>query len=362
MSEFFTGVLNMTFTASIVIGLIIVIRFILNKKLPKSFSYALWIVVLVRLLVPVTVSSGLSLFNFLPSPVSAPVVQKSQNIETVKQISHNAVTMQKPSVDTGSRVVDEATGGALPAAVPKAPVDPRQVIILISALIWALGAVSLFTYGFITYIKIAKRLNEAVLYKGDAVIAEAKAVLRIKREIKVFTSDRINTPVVYGMFKPSIILPLSITQDLKDKALQFISSHELVHIKRFDYIIKPLAFLALCIHWFNPMVWLSFFLAQKDMEMSCDERVVAAWEEDIRSEYATLLINLAAKPRYLLEGGLLAFGESDIKSRIEGIDGYKRPAFRLLAVSVVTLGNHQKNRSKNFQNMALGPSPAYAVF
>jgi beta-lactamase regulating signal transducer with metallopeptidase domain len=260
----FTAVLNMSLTATIAATLIIIIRLIFNKKLPKSFSYALWAVVLVRLLIPFSISSVVSIFNVLPSPAPAPVMttvkvpaihNNAQKIGTLKYVSDNIVLVNKPSVETGGEVidVDKTVGGSLPAVTTATPLNPMQLIMVIISLIWALGAAGLLIYCLFAYITTAKKLQEAVLYKESISETAAGVKLNIKKDVRIFTSDRIDTPVVYGLLKPRIILPLLFTQNADDKALQFIYSHELSHIKRFDYIIKPISVLALCIHWFNPM-------------------------------------------------------------------------------------------------------------
>ncbi|MDD2401599.1 MAG: M56 family metallopeptidase [Clostridia bacterium] len=246
--------------------------------------------------------------------------------------------MKELPADKNNKITsNETLDISLPETAPYTSVNPMQVILFLLSLVWVTGVLSLFLYGILTYIRTAKRLKEAILYKDDFLVAKAKVMLKMNRKIQIFTSDRITTPVVYGLINPHIIIPLSLAENSDEKVLQLIYSHELIHIKRFDYIIKPLSFLALCIHWFNPIIWLGFFLSQKDMEMSCDEMVMKRYKEDVRSEYANLLIGLTAKNQHLLEGGLLAFGESNIKSRIKEIGNYKKPRFWIAITSLIIL-------------------------
>src|SRR3712207_5765212 len=136
---------------------------------------------------------------------------------------------------------------------------------------------------------------------------------------------------------PRIVLPLSLVESEDKLAIKYIITHELVHIRRFDNIIKILAVFALCMHWFNPLMWISFILCQKDMEMSCDEKVMEIFDEDIRRDYATLLINLSVKQNMLINSGILAFGESNIKSRVKSIMKYKKSTKRVIVIAGIVI-------------------------
>lgn len=141
---------------------------------------------------------------------------------------------------------------------------------------------------------------------------------------------------VLGLIRPKIYLP----QGLSESEKIYILKHERTHIKRRDHVIKPLAFLVLCIHWFNPLVWLSFILMSRDMEMSCDENVLKELGNEIKREYSTSLLSMAIGRR-LVSGSPLAFGESNVKKRIKNVLNYKRPSFLIIAVAatiVVAVG------------------------
>ena len=159
----------------------------------------------------------------------------------------------------------------------------------------------------------------------------------LKRNIEMYASDKISTPIVFGLIRPKIILPVNTAENSNESELRYIVTHELVHIKRFDNIIKILWVISLSIYWFNPIIWLGFIISQKDMEMSCDEKVLTLNNGDIRSEYASSLINLAAKQNILFNGGILAFGESNIKERIKRIMKFRKPRFTIVIITVVLL-------------------------
>ena len=253
--------------------------------------------------------------------------------------------------------------GILPEAAEATSPELMQTIIFIAAWVWAIGVIMLVAYNSSKYIRVSRRLGEAVLFKGQDLVHCCSCNLGLNRNVQIFTSDVISTPIVCGLFKQRIILPAGIVRDLSNLELKYIITHELVHIKRYDYIIKPLAFLTLCVHWFNPLMWLCFRYMQKDMEMSCDEKVLSVDNNDIRSEYAKSLVNIAIKGNRHLDAGLLAFGENSINSRIKGIMKFKKAqhwpgiiaVVLIMVFSLVLLTNGQHSVKSN--NEAGGNSP-----
>lgn len=331
----FTAVLNMSITASVAAVLIIFIRWIFGNRLPKIFNYVLWAIVLVRLLIPFSLPSMFSIFNAIPVPETI-MSQSQQYNGTSNNIPYST---DYGSIPQGSTVSDSLNSikDSFPAATPETSVDPMQVIIFVISWIWLVGAVGLLSFSIFAYFRTSFRLKEAVLYNQKDLIFQCGRKLKLNRNVQVYTSDRVHTPVVCGLIKARIILPMDLTKGCSELELKHIITHELVHIKRFDYILKPLSVVALWVHWFNPIIWIGFILSQKDMEMACDEKVVSVFDNDIRSEYAASLIKLAAKQNVLLNGGLLAFGESNIKSRIKGIMSFRKPRFCLGAAAIVIL-------------------------
>lgn len=300
MSSMFLKVASMSLTASYVALAVIIARFFL-KKAPKIFSYVLWAVVLFRLLCPFTLESSLSL---IPS-----------NAGTIPE---NIVYTENPSIDTDVIATDNSfntvvSNSILPAN-PAYSLSPMGVIVEISTLIWIAGVMILLIYGLVSYIKLKNKLSVATLVNDN-----------------IYETDQIHTPFVMGMIKPKIYIPVNIPNE----EFKYILKHEQTHIKRYDYLIKYISFLALTIHWFNPLMWLSYFLMSKDMEMSCDESVMKNFDEDIRGKYSNSLLSLSVKQSGLLVP--LSFGESNVKSRIKNILNYKKTQFWILAVVVVAV-------------------------
>ncbi|MCM1049878.1 MAG: M56 family metallopeptidase [Clostridiales bacterium] len=304
MEQVFIDILNMSLTAGIAVLAVLVIRLLL-KKAPKIFSYALWAVVLFRLLCPFSFSSAVSLLGAL----SAPDAQQGK----IEYIPENIGYMEQPMVNLPIPAVENAINESMPAANTAASVNPMQIVIWIGAYIWLFGAGAVAVYGIIKYIKLRRRLKTAVCESGN-----------------IFVSPDIETPFVCGIVVPKIYLPST----LGDEEKRYILLHEQIHIKRGDHIFRLAGFVALCLHWFNPLVWLAFFISGRDMEMSCDEAVIRKIGNGVKKEYSASLLSLASGRKIVL-GIPLAFGEGDTKSRIKNILKFKKPA--KIATAVIAI-------------------------
>jgi len=297
LDNIFLQVLNMSFTASIVILFVIVLRQLL-KSVPKIFSYALWSVVLFRLVCPFSFES---IFSILPTK-AAP-------------ISRDIVYMAAPQIDTGIPAINYVVNSSLPAAAPYASVNPLQVWVFVGSAIWLIGIAVLLIYSVVSLLKLRNKLRNAVHEADNIYIAEG-----------------LETPFVLGIIKPQIYLPMTLSAEEK----KYILLHEQIHIKRFDHIVKLISFFVVCVHWFNPFVWLAFVLSNKDMEMSCDEAVIKKMGSDIKRDYSSSLLALATGKRIV--GGIpLAFGEGDTRGRIKNVLNYKKPTFWLIIVTMIAI-------------------------
>ena len=297
MSELFLTALNMSLTASYVIIFVIIIRLLL-KKAPKVISYALWGVVAFRLLIPFSFES---MFSLMP-----------RNANTVP-IPHDIIYQQSPQVNSGIVVVDSFVNNSLPAPTIGDSVNPLQIYVEIGAYIWIIGIVTLLVYSFVSILALKRQLKNARLIEKN-----------------IFEAKNLKTPFVLGFTKPKIYLPVGL--DAAERS--YILLHEHTHIYRKDHIIKVLAFFTLSIHWFNPLVWIAFMLMSKDMELSCDERVLKETDEEIKKPYANSLLSLATG-RQILNGSPLAFGEGNVRGRIKNVLNYKRPRFWVTVLSIV---------------------------
>ena len=296
---FIPRLLNMSLTASVVILFVLVARLIL-KRTPKVFSYALWAIVLLRLLVPVTVSS----------PVSIMPASQTVTSETVNTVLPDFVFETPWDAQENKLSIQQAAGEGNPVTVTVyTSLEPVQYL----GLAWIAGMAVMMLYSFFSYRKIRKSIRIALPLRDNIYIA-----------------DDIKSPFVIGLLKPKIYLPATLTEEEQS----YIILHEQHHIRRGDHIFKALAFIALCLHWFNPLVWVAFILAGKDMEMSCDEAVIRKVGSHVRADYSASLLTLATGRR-IIAGTPLAFGEGDTKGRIHNLAKWKKPARWIVILSVV---------------------------
>ena len=315
MHRLFPIVCNMSLTASVVILAILAVRLLLRRA-PKVFSYALWAVVLFRLLCPVSVTSAVSLLGAL----GAPAQERSAVTSVVEYVPADIVRNMAPAVtplpqepfpaEPGENIVSTAPSVTQPDA---APVSPLSGPVAVLTLTWLTGMALLLLYSVISLLRLRRRLVGAV-----------------RLEDNIYLADYIPSPFVMGLFRPKIYLPSTLTETERG----YILRHEQYHLRRRDHVVKLLSFLALCVHWFNPLVWAAFILAGKDMEMSCDEAVVRELGEDIRADYSASLLSLATGRR-IVAGMPLAFGEGDTGGRIRNLLNWKRPQPWIIAVCAV---------------------------
>lgn len=285
MDKLFSAVLNMSVTGCLVILPVLLVRLLL-KRFPKIFSYALWSVVLFRLLCPLSFSAPVSFLNVLKpeTRVAAP--------------GTTVISFLPGDVPAFSEDPSDWEVPARPSQENK-PVDRASLV----PALWLSGVAVLGLSGLGQYLRLRKKLVEAVpLERG------------------LYWADQIDTPFVLGVFRPRIYLPSHIPAG----ELPYILAHERHHIRRGDHIWKLLAYCALCIHWFEPLVWVAFVLAGKDMEMSCDEAVIRQLGPQIRGDYSASLLRLATSKKRIAVTPL-AFGQGDTKGRVLNMAKWKKP-------------------------------------
>ncbi|MCQ5130218.1 DUF4825 domain-containing protein [Butyricicoccus faecihominis] len=294
----FLSVLNMSITASLVILAVLLVRLLL-KKTPKTFSYALWIVVLFRLICPFSFESAIGLLPINKTPIPQDIMYSTE-----------------PQIDTGINIVDSIVNPILPVANNMGEsINPLQVWVLVGSTIWVFGMLIMLIYSIIQFVRLKRKLVGATPLRGN-----------------IYLADHISSPFVMGFIKPNIYLPSSMAKTEQ----AFIIAHENYHIKRFDHIARILGFIALTIHWLNPLVWLAFVLSGKDMEMSCDEAVMREMDTDIRAEYSKSLLRFATG-RKIIAATPLAFGEGDTKERVKNVMQYKKPILWVSIIAVIAV-------------------------
>lgn len=303
-SACFPKLLNMSLTASVVIVFVLLLRFLL-KKAPKIISYALWGLVLFRLLCPISLESGLSLFGL----VHAPVTPSGTLTSSIEYIPSDLVQTESPSAVLPAPGMEETA----PQGVEQPAAHAAETPVVLAADIWVAGVLGMGLYGVISYLRLRRKLVTASPLREN-----------------IYLADGISSPFVLGLLHPKIYLPSS----LGEQELPYIVLHEQHHIRRLDHLVKVLAFVALSLHWFNPLVWLAFVLAARDMEMSCDEAVIRKMGDGIRADYTASLLSLATG-KHIITGIPLAFGQGDTKGRIRNLANRKKPAFWVVLAGAV---------------------------
>ena len=311
---------NMSFAAGCTVLLILVLR-ILIKRLPKAYSYGLWMAALFRFLCPVDIVSPYTLFPVNPEPVRQEIVYQ-----------------EKPGIETGVVWIDQAVNHAmeesLAAKTPENSINPIQTWLAVAFAVWVAGMSGFVGYHLLLLWKLQKKLATAVRADGweeNGVMANQgrgasqrrgrgrgtwrQGGFGRKKKVMVKESDQIDGAFVLGFFHPVIYLP----SGLEEGARLYVLRHEQAHIRRNDYVVKMLGFLAVAVHWFNPLSWVAFRLLCADMEMSCDESVLKNLSLDGRKAYSRVLLAQAETQSGLLP---LAFGKKYTYQRIRNILSY----------------------------------------
>lgn len=316
MDILFTDLLNMSISASVIAIVIIILRLAL-KKSPRIFSYALWVFVLIRLLLPVSFESSFSIFNNLNSMtnhVGAPQFVNyptNRNIPLESTISgENSLSNSKNENIVDNKNFENNEQNPKPVELNKKEFNWKILI----PVFWMIGSLVYYIVLVLQDIKLRNKLKFAIHLGGN-----------------VYECDEIDIPFLYGIVKPKIYVP----PNLDETQLINIVTHESIHMKRYDYIVKFISTLVLGIHWFNPILWLSYYYMCEDMEMSCDEAALRILGMKRKKSYGKTLIDLSAKPFTTT----LAFSENKTESRIKNLLNYKKPKvwFTILAFLIIFL-------------------------
>ena len=297
MSELFLKIVNMSISASWVVIAVLTLRFCL-KKAPKWVNVLLWGIVAVRMVFPFSIESVLSL------------------IPSAETISPTIMMEQTPSVQTGvpalNHVINPVISGSFTPA-PGASANPLQIWIPVLAGIWLFGIAALFLYSAVSYWRLRRKVCEAVILRGN-----------------IYQSEKVCSPFVLGIIRPKIYLPYH----MDSREMDHVIAHEQTHIRRKDHWWKPLGFLLLTTHWFNPLMWLSYILLCRDIELACDEKVIRKMSNEQRADYTQALVACSVDRR-LITACPLAFGEIGVKERVKSVMNYKKPAFWIVLASVI---------------------------
>ena len=325
MANFFLEIVNMSITASYLIAAVIVLRLILAKA-PKWIRGILWGMVGIRLVVPFSFES---MFSLMPS-ISLFTTDDMQNASTGTDVGVPPVMWElSTSVGAASQSTD-AVGTLVPVeeTVQTASVSWTDIL----AIVWLVGMIVMLAYCIISYLRLKRRMADAVIYSGDLCADGRKEDASEKRDKRyaIYQSEKVASPFVLGFLKPRIYVPFHM--DVKD--MECVIAHEKAHIARKDHWIKPIAFLLLSFYWFNPLVWIAYILLCRDIELACDEKVIKEMGTEHKKTYSEALLKCSA-PGRMISACPLAFGEVGVKKRIVNVLNYKKPAFWIILVSLI---------------------------
>ena len=297
MAAVFLKLLNLSISASWLVLAVLVLRLV-SKRSPKWMNVLLWGIVALRLVLPFSVESALSL---IPSAetVSPAVVQFDP----------------APTITSGVSIIDNAVNPSLSehfAAVPTMSVNPLYVWTEIAGWVWLIGLGAMLLYALVSYLRLRRRVSVSLPVQDH-----------------IYLCDAISSPFILGVVKPHIYLPSGLDEVQRQNVL----SHEQAHLARRDHWWKPLGFALLAVYWFNPVLWLAYTLLCRDIELACDERVIRTMDESAVKTYSTVLL-ACSMPRKAVITCPLAFGEVGVKERVKNALHYKKPAFWVVAASV----------------------------
>lgn len=297
MNEFFLKIINMSISASWLIFAVLILRLAL-KKAPKWVNVLLWGIVAIRLICPFSFESALSL---IPSAETFPK----------KIISGPSFDVQSGITPVDNRINDYLGDRYFEGVT--VPANNGNTIMTILTIVWTIGILLLVAYTVISYWRLHREIDTAVRYKDN-----------------IFQSENVSSPFVLGLIKPRIYLPFK----LDGQDMEHVVAHEQAHIRRKDHWWKPLGFLLLTIHWFNPLMWLAYVLLCRDIELACDEKVIKGLSNEQRADYTQALVACSVNRR-MIAACPLAFGEVGVKERVKSVMNYKKPAFWVIIIAVI---------------------------
>ena len=297
MAAVFLKLLNLSISASWLVLAVLVLRLV-SKRSPKWMNVLLWGIVALRLMLPFSIESALSL------------------IPSAETVSPAAVQFDPaPTITSGVSVIDNAVNPALSehfAAAPLASVNPLYVWTYLAGWVWLIGLGAMLLYALVSYLRLRRRVSVSLCVREN-----------------IYLCDAISSPFILGVVKPRIYLPSGLDEVQRQNVL----SHERAHLARRDHWWKPLGFALLAVYWFNPVLWLAYTLLCRDIELACDERVIRTMDESAVKTYSTVLL-VCSMPRKAVITCPLAFGEVGVKERVRNALHYKKPAFWVVAASV----------------------------
>ena len=314
MTGLFMKLLNASLSAGILVLAVLVLRLVL-KKAPKWITCCLWVLVAIRLVCPISLESS---FSLIPSSIgsgSALAELTDQYVGEVHIYGEDTSEYQT-AVEAGQEPIYAGRGtyyvvtGSDPASAP-ATVETEILPVLCG--VWLLGVAAMLVYALVSYLRLKKKVSASLHLKFN-----------------IYLCDYIDSPFILGIFDARIYLPSS----MEEARWPHVIAHEKAHLKRKDHWWKPLGYVLLSLHWFNPLLWLAYWLLCRDIELACDEKVIRDLGEPEKKAYSEALLECSV-PRSMIAACPLAFGEVGVKERVVAVLDYKKPAFWIIVIAVI---------------------------
>lgn len=295
-TDIFLHLFNISISASLLALAVVLFRLVF-KKAPKWLIVSMWALVAIRLICPFSIESALSLIpgrEVIPSEIMSVDPTKTPN--------------------TAFGLIENPTySGFINSTVTVERVNSFQLDMIFASYIWLAGVLLLLAYALVSYLRLRRSVRISMPYKEN-----------------VFLCDNVKSPFILGVFRPKIYLP----SDMDESTAELVLRHEKAHLKRRDHLWKPLGFMLLAVYWFNPVLWISYILLCRDIELACDERVIRDMENADKKAYSEALLSCSASQK-LISACPVAFGEVGVKKRIKSVLNYKKPAFWLIVIAVI---------------------------
>lgn len=315
MSDLFLKIIDMSISASWLALAVLLLRLIL-KKAPKWVNVLLWGIVAVRLICPFALESSVSL---IPDSVGNGefVSEWADDYIGDMDFHHSGSENYDAAVDAGRVPISDGAGGYYVVTKHNQLDEPSTIentVVPVLSVVWASGIVLLALYTVVSYWRLRQKVSEAVILRDN-----------------IYQSENVASPFVLGIIKPRVYL----SYNMDEQDLSHVVAHEQAHIRRRDHWWKPLGFFLLTIHWFNPLMWLAYVLLCRDIELACDEKVIQELGNEQSADYSQALVSCSVNRR-MIAACPLAFGEVGVKERVKSVMNYKKPAFWVIVVSVIT--------------------------
>ena len=308
MSKLFLHLLNISITAGWIVLVVVLLRFVL-KKAPKWIRVVLWGLVALRLMLPVSIESVTSL---VPSAETVHVEPVTYTIIRDSDPHPLPVEGEQIVLQSGFSALNSVVNPVMEQATAK-HVDTVTMLKTVAGWVWLAGVCGMLLYALISFLRLRHRVRASVLLEKG-----------------VYVCDEISDPFILGLIVPKIYLPSGMDEQTR----AYVLSHERAHLKRYDFIWKPLGFFLLSVYWFNPLLWLAYLLLCRDIELACDEKVVKELDNAGKAAYSEALVH-ASVSRRMVSACPLAFGETGVKGRVKSVLNYKKPAFWIILVAIL---------------------------